>query len=175
MINKPAALYASLVDVRNIAAHKCLRLEIHVPAEQAPLVLEAFGWPTAVDPVPVAIARLAPAKPAPEPRNAPDKASAPKERRPFNSLALPAQAAMRCNEPEFRRFLAQRDGFAQREGQSFIITLNLDMAADDVREICGVTSRSQITDADESGGRWRSLDREYGEWKHTLDYNEIAR
>ena len=49
-MNKPAAIAANLVDVRNIAAHKCVRLEIHVPVEQAGMVMDAFGWPTAVNP-----------------------------------------------------------------------------------------------------------------------------
>ena len=43
-----AAITAMLVDVRNVNAHKCVRLEIHVPAEQAGAVMAAFGWPTMV-------------------------------------------------------------------------------------------------------------------------------
>lgn len=57
-MNKPAAIAAQLVDVRNVSTHKCIRMIVEVPAEQAMAVIAAFGWPTGVDPVPVAIARL---------------------------------------------------------------------------------------------------------------------
>lgn len=57
-MSNAAAIMASLVDVRNLGTEKCIKMTIHVPAEQAMQVLEAFGWPTAVNPVPVAIARL---------------------------------------------------------------------------------------------------------------------
>ena len=42
MTDAPAAITAQLVDVRNVAAHKSVRLELHVPAEQAGLVMAAF-------------------------------------------------------------------------------------------------------------------------------------
>lgn len=167
-MNKPAAISASLVDVRNIAAHKCVRLEIHVPAEQASLVLEAFGWPTAVDPVPVAIARLALVNPASEPRNAPDKASAPREK--WKTLKLSAQAAIRCDDTEFRSFLAER-----RYGRGMNVPLTPDAAAEYVREICGVTSRSEISYDDKSGAEWRELDQAYLERRRAISYEDIAR
>lgn len=52
------AISAQLVDVRNIGVHKSIKLTIHVPEEQAMKVMELFGWPTMVAPVPVALARL---------------------------------------------------------------------------------------------------------------------
>jgi hypothetical protein len=54
-----ALVLGSLVDVRNIDAHKALRLTIEVPAELAPQVMAVFGWPTRRAPVPVAVARMA--------------------------------------------------------------------------------------------------------------------
>jgi Arc/MetJ family transcription regulator len=54
-----ALVLGSLVDVRNIDAHKAVRLTIEVPAELAPQVMAVFGWPTRRAPVPVAIARMA--------------------------------------------------------------------------------------------------------------------
>lgn len=145
---KPAAIMASLVDVRNIAAHRCVRLEIHVPVEQASLVMAAFGWPTAADPVPVAIARLNPEKAASEP------ASAEKPRQKWESLPLPQQAAMRCSEVPFRRFLREK-GF---------VTENSDDAASVVRTICGVTSRADIGKTEVSSKAWNDLDGEFQYW-----------
>src|ERR1019366_2338507 len=57
-MNEPAAIIASLVDVRNIAEHSSVVLKIHVPQERALEVIAAFGWPTGANPVAVAIARL---------------------------------------------------------------------------------------------------------------------
>ena len=57
-MNKPAAIMGSLVDARNVATHKCLRLVIDVPAEQAEHIISVLGWPTQVNPIPVAVGRV---------------------------------------------------------------------------------------------------------------------
>ena len=63
-MTQPAIITASLVDVRNLNTEKSVKLTLHVPAELAGSVFEAFGWPTATNPVPVVLARLNPdAKP----------------------------------------------------------------------------------------------------------------
>ena len=64
-MTKPAAIIGSLVDARNVATHKCLRLVIDVPAEQAEHIISVLGWPTQVNPIPVAVARLNPELPSP--------------------------------------------------------------------------------------------------------------
>jgi len=156
MTDKPAAISASLVDVRNIAQHKCVRLEIHVPAEQTGLVLAAFGWPTGVDPVPVAIARLNPTKAV---SDASKPAGEPKERRRFQELSLPQQAGMRCEEKSFWAFLIQEMNYD---------CPNATTAADAVRDICGVTSRADIRDGEPSGKRWDRLNADYVNWMHSV-------
>jgi hypothetical protein len=144
-MSKPAAISASLVDVRNIAAHKCVRLEIHVPVEQASLVMAAFGWPTAADPVPVAIARLDLSKPSGAAPIEPEKV-----RTPFRDLPPAQQAAMRCNEPEFWKFI---DG------------VNSDHAANILRRKLGIESRSQLNTNPLAAARWAALDTEYFAWQ----------
>jgi hypothetical protein len=126
----PAVISASLVDVRNIAAHKCVRLEIHV--------MQAFGWPTLADPVPVAIARL-------DLKAAAGQLEAPKHTKRFADLPLPQQIGMRCNEPEFWRFLDPN-------------CASSDTAADIVRAHCGVESRSEIKPGTEAARLWSELD-----------------
>jgi len=149
-MTKAAIISGSLVDVRNIAAHKCVRLEIHVPVEYAPKVMEAFGWPTMVDPVTVAIARLAPdALPAPPP-----PAQAEKPRQKWENLPLPQQAAMRCAEAPFRRFLVERYDALDSE----------ESAAECVREMCGVKSRADIGKSEYSRRQWQEVDRDYQFW-----------
>jgi hypothetical protein len=161
---------ATFSDFRLVKTRSCAQLIFEVPIEEADAALQTLGGlPRAATEVWAGIARIDPKNPAPEPRNAPDKASAPKERRPFNSLALPAQAAMRCNEPEFQRFIADR-----LYGPGNDVRVESPMAASEVRHICGVTSRSMISIAGESGRKWLALDAEYLEWKHTVPY-ESAR
>lgn len=145
MTEKPAAIAASLVDIRNIAAHKCVRLEIHVPVEQAGAVMAAFGWPTAVDPVPVAIARLdlsrqsaTPVEPA-------------KERRAFCDLALSQQAALKSQDVAFKMWM-QAKPLATRYG---------DDCAELIRRACGVTSRKDILPGTVAGQRWLDLLRDF--------------
>lgn len=53
-----AAVTGSLVDVRNVGTHKCVKLSIEVPEEMALKVMESFGWPTGTNPVTVVVARL---------------------------------------------------------------------------------------------------------------------
>ena len=59
MNGRRAAMFGSLVDIKNVNSHKSVRLTIDIPAEQAPEVVEMFGWPTQAQPLPVAIARMA--------------------------------------------------------------------------------------------------------------------
>lgn len=163
-MSAPAAIQAQLVDVRNVSSHKCVRLEIHVPAEQAGDVMAAFGWPTMADPVPVALARLI-EKITPENRHE----EYPKgERRSFSDLPLAQQAALRCQEPDFWRFLQER------QGPDGVLHLRGDVkneCAAHVRFLCGVDSRSDIgkgpndRSANDSGFKWRALDAEYYAWQ----------
>jgi hypothetical protein len=158
---KPAAITAQLVDVRNIATHKCVRLEIHVPAEQAGLVLAAFGWPTMVDPIPVAIARLdtdvAPLKlieALGEPQETEYQKGAAildrlqKPRRPFCELTFSQQAGIRSEDVAFQLWLSPKS----EPGED---------CADVIRRMCGVTSRSQIIKGTQAGDRWTYMLREY--------------
>src|ERR1700678_2867001 len=57
-MTEKCAVTGSLIDIKNINQHKCARLLIDVPAENAARIIEMFGWPTMAAPVPVAIARL---------------------------------------------------------------------------------------------------------------------
>jgi hypothetical protein len=160
-LTAPAAITAQLVDVRNIAAHRCVRLELHVPAEQAGLVMAAFGWPTMADPVPVALARL---QTTPEPIAKPE---APKERRPFSELPYSQQAAMRCNDENFQSFCASYDPVLYQthaeQGDEAPA-----LAADIIRRRCGVSSRSSIIKNTPAGDQWEALEAEYYAWQRGI-------
>lgn len=156
-MSAPAAIQAQLVDVRNVSSHKCVRLEIHVPAEQAGDVMAAFGWPTMADPVPVALARLIAEHAKPE-------AEGPRtNRRMFSDMPLPQQAALRCQEPQFQEFLVDT-------GRLHLLNATANVA-EVVRQLCGVKSRSDIgkgpndRSTNDSGFKWRALDAEYYAWQ----------
>lgn len=92
-----------------------------------------------------------------------------KERKPFASLPMSQQAAMRTNDPLFRRFLAQKDG------PSDFLVLDTEMAADEIRQSCGVISRGHIKDGEASGAKWQKLETDYQAWITTQRYASVAR
>jgi hypothetical protein len=91
MVRKRAVIAGSLTDIRNVGVHKAIRLTVEVPAELAQGVLDAFGWPTAVQPVPVALARM-----VGEERKAPER-------------SLAQQAGALCANPVFRAYMGAED------------------------------------------------------------------
>lgn len=153
MPDAPAAVSASLVDIRNVSTHKVVRLELHVPAEQAPLVMQAFGWPTMVAPIPVAVARLnGEAKPDPEP----------KEKRRWDDLTLREQAVIRCKDPAFWKFCQEKNRCFPEMKRA---TIEDQVTASEwVRWYCGVISRSDLNTNRVAAEKWRHLDREYQAW-----------
>jgi hypothetical protein len=134
------AVYGMLTDVRNLAAHKSIKLTIEIPAELAASVVEAFGWPTGVKPVPVAVAAMDP-----------KKMSAPSSEAPESrQRSLSQQAGMKCQDAVFRAFM----------GAS-----NADECADMVRSRCGVTSRADIRVNTPAGRIWAEVMEEFAGWK----------
>lgn len=152
-MTKAIALVGALVDVRNYAQSKSVRLVVEVPAEQAGEVIREFGWPTPVSPVSVAVARL---DMAVAQRETPKDTDKPK--RAWGDLLPAQQAGIRCNEAPFRTFLAERhkvDGVA---------SLDLDMAADAVRAECHIRSRKELVPGSEPAAAWHRLDADYEAW-----------
>lgn len=92
-----------------------------------------------------------------------------KERKPFASLPLSQQAAIRCSDPEFRKFLA-------RNSQAFLM-FDTDMAADEVRSFCGVGSRRELDIEENTASRrlWAELDGEYQAWRTDIHYADARR
>ncbi|WP_424360236.1 hypothetical protein [Methylocystis parvus] len=75
--------------------------------------------------------------------------AAPAERRRFSDLPLATQAAMRCADVRFQRFLNAPDA---------------DYAAIAVRLACGVESRKELDTVAEAGAAWRKIDGEFAAW-----------
>jgi hypothetical protein len=98
------AISAQLVDIRNVGTHKVVKLTIHAPQEHAMHIMELFGWPTQVDPVPVALARLQPG------------AGAEQTRKPDTSSDLPA-SGVEVSVPN-SGFDSRDRGQTRREGDA---------------------------------------------------------
>lgn len=145
-----AIIQGSLVDVRNVNQHKCVRMLIDVPAELAPKVMEAFGWPTMANPVPVAIAHLA--------ADATQKADKP--RRSWDQLSRAEQAGIASNDVAFSTFLTmqyERD-FSEYERLA-------DGVADAIRWVCAVSSRSELDRNERAAKAWDKLYSDYQMWQ----------
>ncbi len=163
-----AAIAAQLVDIRNVGQHKCIKLTLHVPAEQAGLIMEAFGWPTAVDPVPVAVARLV--QPAGkevgvETTNMaqPALGDVP-ARAPRNKLAQ--LAGMLAKTPLFQRYMEKVvPGY---------VDVSDEMAVEYIRGYCGVGSRSQILPGTFAADRFLKLYNDFVFWRDADKFVETA-
>jgi len=182
-----AAIAAQLVDMRNVGTHKVMKLTIHVPEEQALAAIAAFGWPTGVNPVPIAIARLVEKEVmrnddgkregglcATSTSNAPDAdrpstvtpprqqetqpVDGAKTRMAFRDLRMANQAGILCASIPFLKFLSER--------LRADAILTQDEAADYVRRYCGVKSRADIRPRTPSGDKWQRLVDEYRTWMH---------
>lgn len=157
-----AIISGELTTMRHVPTRKVYQLIVEIPAEAAAAAFAALGTPGAVDQISVAVARLVDRR---EPA-APSLIEKP--RTPFAELPLSQQAAMRCAEPEFQRFLHER------QGAGGVLHLRGDISdevAAHVRFLCGVDSRSDIgkgpndRSTNDSGFKWRALDAEYYAWQ----------
>lgn len=83
-----------------------------------------------------------------------------KEAKPFASLPLSQQAAIRCQDNYFKLFMGASDAAD---------------AAGMVRERCGVNSRSEISEGTPAGTEWMFLEDEYQSWLTTQRYGSLAR
>lgn len=174
------AISAQLVDIRNVGTHKVVKLTLHAPEEHAMMIMEMFGWPTGVNPVPVALARLSlavpTAKEAPRPAQTGQAApaGADKERRKFESMPAPQQAGILCNEIAFQRFLKERHRSIWSAAMSRIsedsADYGSDAAAEAVRLLCKVTSRAALRD----NAEWSALVLAYRLWQRHPELEATA-
>ena len=145
-----AAIQATYSDLKIIKGRKVCQVVCEIPLEQAEGFIAAFGMPNPAAETWVAIARLN--KDAKRPPQASEK---PAKR--WADLPLSQQAAMRCGERSFQRYLEyERIMRPLLDGEKD--------AAEYVRNICGVSSRSDIGKTEESAREWKRLDADYQFW-----------
>ncbi|MCO5071122.1 MAG: hypothetical protein M9944_07945 [Rhizobiaceae bacterium] len=80
-----------------------------------------------------------------------------KDRHGLRGKDYAAEAAMKCAEPAFRRFLAERHGLEP--------PLTEDRVAQKVRSLCGVTSRAELNNGAAAAERWKSLRADFDAWR----------
>ena len=76
-----------------------------------------------------------------------------KPRRPFHDLPLSQQAALRCQDERFQRFMQDVHGL-----QDMQYTPNM------VRSMCYVKSRAEFDTSEEAGEMWVAFNAEYETW-----------
>jgi hypothetical protein len=79
----------------------------------------------------------------------------PKERRKFDELPFPQQAALRIKSEAFRRFLAERCGAIEIDEPS---------ANHLVKKLCDVTSKADLKSGSYGAHEWSKLDAQFRDW-----------
>lgn len=155
MTNEAKPVSATLSDFKLVKTRKVAQFVFEVPLEQADEALRALGGlPQAHSERWCAIVLLDLSKASP---TAPETPTEPiKERRRFNTLPLPQQAALLCADPKFWRFLSERcNGDVASE----------DDAADWIRNDCEIASRGDLSTNERAAAIFRILVREFDVWK----------
>ena len=150
-MSSATAFSGSYCDMRFVKSRKVAQIVVEIPIEQAAAFVAAFGAPDPAKECPVALARLV----------AEPKQEAPK--RKFGDLPASQQAAMRCNEIGFQRFIAERKG--DKSG----LTLGPLPATDYVRAYCKVNSRAELDKSETASGFWKELDDAYFAWSRGFE------
>lgn len=155
-MSQPAVFRATVQSYRSAASRGMFQIVLEVPEEQTPEVTTIAprgSW--------VAVAALAPEGAAPATSGQEREVSAPPAplqpsdkpvRRRWSDLPLSQQAAIRCGEKSFERFLAERFGVHGITPEDF------------VRAYCKVNTRSDILQGSKAGDIWLRLDASFEWW-----------
>ena len=146
-MSEKAAIRATYSDYRRVKGRKVLQLIFEVPLEQAPEVHDVFGEPSPDGSTWVAIARL---------QSQPAAQQAEKPKKSWDEMPRSAQAAMKCNDADFQRFLSAE----YRRGIGDAI-----QAASVVRQVCSIKSRADLDHNEPAAHAWDRLYSNYQMWK----------
>ncbi len=136
---------ARYADWRTVKGRKVLQITLEVPLEQQEDVLSMLGAPMPDRDLWVAVARLT------ESQNTDA----------FKGGPLAKKAALLCQNGAFRRWAA---GQLAAEGMDGIAVLDGDMAADFIRERCGVESRAMLDHSDDATRFFRQMETDFDLW-----------
>jgi hypothetical protein len=160
----PAVFQGSLVNLKNSPTHKSVILQVEIPEEYGEAIVRAFGWPTRVKPLSVAIAKLANQG---EPGPSEPPRSEVKLKPKWEDMPAWKQAAILCKEPSFKKYL----------GHEYSDTMHLskDDVAMAVRFICGVGSRREIDGNKEAYRTWKQLMGDFCAWHDAKGFSACGK
>ena len=141
-----AAFSGSYCDLKFIKSRSVAQVVVEIPIEQAAAFIAAFGAPEPSKECPVAIARLDMTKAARE---------AEKPRRKLSELPIAQRAALMCDRQAFQKFLDERYAYPCAKA---------DDAAEALREMCGVKSRSELSLNVVAATNFERIEREFDAW-----------
>jgi hypothetical protein len=147
------AFKATYSDWKLVKTRQVVQIVFEVPLAEADAAYELLGgMPAPASERWFGIAALAP---KPEPRPVPDKPLA-GAKRDWRDLPPSQQAGIRCEEPSFVSFLKEERSDDWHESQD---------AAECVRLICGITSRSELGTNQKARVIWAQLNSQFEAWK----------
>jgi hypothetical protein len=114
----------SYADMKIIKSRRVAQIVMELALEEAQNFVSAFGLPNPAAEMWFALAGLD------------MKVVEPKEKRNFEDLPLPQQAALICNNERFWRFLRSERGYKNVHDEQ--------AAADALRLLCGIESRREL-------------------------------
>lgn len=162
----PAAIAGTFADLKVIKSRSVVQIVVEIPIEDGAAAIEAFGFPQPGAEIAVAVARLnpplAPGKGSDEQRSA----SAIAGTKPRSRAQM---AGSMCGNRKFQIYLnrVHRYGAPGDEPDPG----NAAYAADAVRELCKVKSRSEFDSDLRAGLRWDSLYNDFLIWR---DHPELV-
>lgn len=150
-MSAPAAFQGTYSDLKIVRTRKVAQIIVEIPLEAYGAFVAAFGAPSPGSETWVAIARLKAGVAA--------AGEEQKERRRFSELPLAQQAALKCGDKAFWRFINETMGFPTVETE--------ESCADVVRRLCDVASRGEIKPETVPGSRWNQLLGRFDAWMRT--------
>lgn len=168
---KPAAFRATFSDLKVIKTRKCVQIILEVPTEQFDEAYEVLGGlPNPASERWFAVAAIrTPEALSGAPAPAPDQAIQPRPdraKRDWQDLPASQQAALRGNDATFQAFLREEHANDWREAAAWegVIWNDESHAAECIRLICGVGSRSELDTNHKARVIWHQLDSQYQAW-----------
>lgn len=138
-MNDKAVVEGDYVDLRFIKSRKVAQVVVEIAIEKAAGFVASFGTPNPATTISVAVVRLVEEGGRPQ-----------KEKQRWSEMEPSKQAAIRCNEPEFQKYMN---------------AAGPDEAAQYVRQQCRVQSRSEFNTNPAAAARWQALETDYFAWQ----------
>lgn len=157
-MSQPAVFRATVQSYRSAASRGMFQIVLEVPEEQTPEVTTIAprgSW--------VAVAALSPEGAAPATSgqerevSAPPAPLKPSDKPGWSKLPLSQQAAIRCGDPVFRKWLEEK--ICHRKVNTH------DESAAVVRHYCGIESRADLDVYPVPAVKWQDLENRYSAWR----------